>query len=57
SAKEWTVKAIGFDLLQQLPTVQRTLNAQGRSEIRLNSQPAYALLTLSYRLDIKPKRK
>lgn len=56
-AKQWTVKAIGFDLLQQLPTIQRTLNAQGRSEIRLNSQPAYALLTLTYRLDIKPQKK
>ncbi|MDE6535906.1 MAG: outer membrane beta-barrel family protein, partial [Muribaculaceae bacterium] len=56
-AKQFTVKAIGFDLLQQLPTVQRTLNAQGRSEVRYNSQPAYALLTLAYRLDIQPKKK
>lgn len=53
--KQWTVKATGFDLLQQLPTVQRTLNAQGRSEVRFNSQPSYAIVTLAYRLDIKPK--
>lgn len=55
-SKQWTVKATGFDLLQQLPDVQRTVNAQGRSEVRINSQPAYALLTLTYRLDIKPKK-
>lgn len=56
-AKQFTVKAIGFDLLQQLPTIRQTVNAQGRTETRYNSQPAYALLTLTYRLDIKPKRK
>lgn len=56
-AKQWTVKAIGFDLLQQLPTVERTLNAQGRSEVRVNSQPSYAILTLAYRFDMKPKKK
>lgn len=55
-AKQWTVKATGFDLLQQLPDVQRTVNAQGRSEVRINTQPAYALLTLTYRLDIKPRK-
>lgn len=55
--KEWVVKAIGFDLLQQLPTVKQVVNAQGRTESRYNSQPAYALLTLTYRLDIKPQKK
>lgn len=48
--KRWTVKLIGFDLLRQLPTVQRTFNAQGRTELRYSSQPSHALLTLSYRL-------
>ena len=56
-SKEWTIKAIGFDLLHQLPTIKRTLTAQGTTETSYNSQPAYALLTLTYRLDIKPKRK
>lgn len=56
-SKEWTIKAIGFDLLHQLPTVKRTLTAQGTTETSYNSQPAYALLTITYRLDIKPKRK
>lgn len=56
-AKQWTVKAIGFDLLQQLPTIKRVVNAQGRTETRYNSQPSYAIVTLTYRLDIKPRKK
>ncbi len=55
--KEWTLKAVGFDILHQLPTVRHTVNAQGNTEVRYNSQPAYALLTLTYRFDIKPKKK
>lgn len=54
--KAWTVKAVGFDILRQLPTVVRTVNAQGRSELRYNSQPAYALLTVAYRLSIQPRK-
>lgn len=57
SAKQFTVKAIGFDLLHQLPTVKQVVNAQGRTETRYNSQPAYAILTMTYRLDIKPRKK
>ncbi len=56
-AKQFTAKAIGFDLLHQLPTVKQVVNAQGRTETRCNSQPAYAILTLAYRLDIKPRTK
>ncbi len=55
--KQFTAKAIGFDLLHQLPTVKQVVNAQGRTETRYNSQPAYAILTLAYRLDIKPHTK
>lgn len=51
----WVVKAVGFDLLQQLPTVRQIVNAQGRTETRYNSRPAYGLLTVAYRLDIKPR--
>lgn len=51
----YIVKIVGFDLLQQLPTIRQTVNAQGRTESRYNSQPAYALLTLTYRLDIKKR--
>lgn len=55
--KQFTVKAIGFDILHQLPTIKQVVNAQGRTETRYNSQPSYALLTLTYRLDIKPQKK
>ncbi len=55
--KQFTIKATGFDLLGQLPTIKQVVNAQGRYETRYNSQPSYALLSLIYRLDIKPKRK
>jgi len=55
--KQWVVKAIGFDLLQQLPNIRRMVNAQGRTETRYNTQPSYAMLTLTYRLDIQPRKK
>jgi len=55
--KQFTAKAIGFDLLHQLPTIKQVVNPQGRTETRYNSQPAYAILTLAYRLDIKPRTK
>lgn len=55
--KQFTAKAIGFDLLHQLPTVKQVVTPQGRTESRYNSQPAYAILTLAYRLDIKPRTK
>lgn len=54
---EWTIKAIGFDLLHQLPTFKRTISAQGTTETSYNSQPSYAILTLTYRLDIKPRKR
>lgn len=56
-SNQWVVKAIGFDILHQLPNTQRSVNAQGRTEIRYNTVSSYALLSLTYRLDIKPKKK
>ena len=55
--KGWSIKLTGFDLLQQLPTIRQVVTPQGRYETRYNSQPSYALLTIAYRLDIKPKKK
>lgn len=55
--KHFVVKATGFDLLQQLPTVKQEVNAQGRTETRYNSQPAYVMVSLLYKLDIQPKKK
>lgn len=48
---------MGFDLLQQLSTIRRTVNAQGRTETWYNTLPSYATLHLVYRLDVKPKRR
>jgi len=52
-----TLKLIGHDILQQLASVQRNINAQGRTETWYNTQPSYAMLTLSYRLNLQPKKK
>lgn len=54
--KQLTVKLIGHDILQQLTSVRRTINAQGRTETWYNTQPAYGMVTLGYRLNIKPKK-
>lgn len=56
-SKQWVIKSIGFDMLQQLPSIRQAVNAQGRTETRYNSQPAYALLSLTYRFDLQPKSK
>jgi len=48
---------VGFDILQQLSNIRRTVNAQGRTETWYNTTPAYASLHLTYRFDMKPKKK
>ncbi len=55
-SKEFLVKATGFDILHQLPNVRQYVDAQGRTETRYNTIPAYAVLSLTYRLDIKPRK-
>lgn len=55
--EQWVIKANGFDLLHQISTVRRTVNAQGRTETWYNTIPSYATLHIVYRLDIKPKKK
>lgn len=55
-AKQWLVKASGFDILHQISTVRRTINAQGRTEIWYNTIPSYAIVSVVYRLDVKPKK-
>ena len=47
----------GFDILGQLSTVRRTLNAQGRTETWYNAVPRYAMLHVVYRLNREPKKK
>jgi len=47
----------GFDILGKLSNVQRTLNAQGRTESYFNVIPRYAMAHVIYRLNIQPKKK
>mgnify|MGYP002854435704 CR=1 FL=1 len=47
----------GFDLLGQLSSVTRTMNAQGRTETYTNVMPRYALFHVVYRLNRQPKKK
>ena len=47
----------GFDILHNLSNVTRSLNAQGRVESFSNVIPSYAMLHLTYRLNIKPKKR
>lgn len=54
--KQWVIKAIGFDLLQQISSIRRSINAQGWTETRYNTKPSYVMLTIFYRFDIKPKK-
>ena len=46
----------GFDLLGNLSNVNRTVNAQGRTETRYNVVPRYAMLHVIYRLNKQPKK-
>lgn len=54
--KQWIIKAVGFDILHQIPNVSRSVNAQGWTESKYNTKPSYAMLTITYRLDVKPKQ-
>jgi len=47
----------GFDLLQQLTSVQYYVNGQGRTESWHNTIPSYVMLHLIYRLSVTPKKK
>ena len=47
----------GFDLLQQLTSVQYYVNGQGRTETWRNTLPSYVMLHCIYRLNVNPKKK
>lgn len=47
----------GFDILGNLSNVQRSINAQGRTESYYNVIPRYVMLHAIYRLNLKPKKK
>ena len=50
-------KLQGFDILRQLSTTSYAVNAQGRTETWHNSIPRYAMLSLSWRFNVNPKKK
>lgn len=53
--KKFILKIIANDILQQFPNVSYNSSVMGRSERRFNTQPAYVIATLTYRLDLIPK--
>lgn len=52
-----TFIADGFDLLRQLSSITRTVNAQGRVETWRNTVPSYFMAHVVYRLNKQPKKK
>ena len=46
----------GFDILDNISTVQRNVNAQGRTETWYRSIPRYAMFHIVYRLSRQPKQ-
>lgn len=51
------ISAEGFDILHNLSAVTRSLNAQGRVETYSNVIPRYFMFHLTYRLNLKPKKR
>jgi hypothetical protein len=49
--------ADAFDIFHQLTNVQRYMNAQARTETRVNVIPRYVMLHCIYRLNLNPKKK
>ena len=54
--KNLILKVRAYDLLHQRRNIVRTLNAQGRAETWYNTTPNYILFTLTYRLNVQPKK-
>ena len=54
--KHWIIKGTGVDLLRQVSNVRSYITGTGRVETWYNTQPAYAMLHLTYRLFVKPRK-
>ena len=54
---KWVVMLDGFDILDQLSNVTRTINAQGRTETYTNVLPRYGLLHVIYKFQKQPRKK
>lgn len=48
---------VGFDILGRLSNITYTLSSQARVEAWRNVIPRYGMLRMSYRLNVKPKKK
>lgn len=51
------VRLQGLDLLRQLSATQYAVNAQGRTETWHNSLPRYAMLSLTWKLNVNPRKR
>lgn len=54
--KQWTLRAVGFDLLHQLSNITHTLTAQSFSETWTNTVRSYVSFHVVYHLQMKPKK-
>lgn len=52
-----TASLQAFDMLHQLSSTTYSVNAQGRTEVWQNCIPSYAMLHLSYKFTMAPKKK
>ncbi len=52
-----TAKRVGFDILGQLSNKRYNVNAQGVTETWNSSICRYAMLSLSYKINVMPKKK
>ncbi|MDO4211267.1 MAG: hypothetical protein Q4D23_06085 [Bacteroidales bacterium] len=54
--KQWTLRAVGFDLLHQLSNITHSLTAQSFSETWTNTVRSYVSFHVVYHLQMKPKK-
>lgn len=55
--KDFIFKFETMDLLKELSRVRHTVSSQGTTETWYNTIPAYGLASLTYRLNIQPKKR
>lgn len=55
--KQWLIKAVGFDLLHQLSSINRTTNSMGYTETWFSTMLSYATLHIVYSFNKAPKIK
>ena len=54
--KQWTLRAVGFDLLHQLTNITHNLTVQSFSETWTNTVRSYVSFHVIYHLQMKPKK-